>query len=255
MPALPAALAAPPARPRACIGLALALLAIAAPGARAQALIDIDLRTAGAPVEARIPVGDDARRIVFSSLRSTAALAKIELIDPAGRVVRSDPGATLKRLSAEEAVHPEQGAMYFLREERDAAPGTWRLRFTPAPGARGRIRTAASLRPRFELMLPMVESGWRAGAPTLIEVLASDNGEALANLGGIRVWIEDARGRRVFEGMAQANLRNARGILVSDDPRNYLIVVTAPAPGRYRLVATHTLGGHALRTERAIDVH
>lgn len=253
---MPADRAALSALHRACTGFALAVLAIVAPGARAQTLVDIDLRTAGAPVEARIPVGGDARRMVFSSLRSTAPLAKVELIDPTGRTVRSDTGAALKRMPAEQAVHPERGAVYFLPELRDAAPGTWRLRFVPAPGgARGRIVGAVSLRPRFELMLPMVESGWQAGTPTLIEVLASDNGEALANLGDIRVWIEDARGRRVFEGTARANLRNARGILISDDPRNYLIAATVPAPGRYRIVATHPLGGGMVRTERTIDVH
>ncbi|MBW8852263.1 MAG: hypothetical protein JF600_15930 [Xanthomonadales bacterium] len=240
---------------RAGLALLLVLLPTLSGGARAQATSGISLRISGAPVEAGIAVGGDARRMVFGTLRSTAPLAKIELIDPAGRTVRSDTGAALKRMPAAEAVRPELGDVYFLPELRDAAPGAWRLRFVPAGAGTGRIVGAVSLRPRYELMLPMVESGWRAGAPTLIEVLASDNGEALANLGGIRVWIEDARGRRVFEGMAQANLRNARGILVSDDPRNYLIVATAPAPGRYRLVATHALGGRALRAERAIDVH
>ena len=244
--AMPADLAALPIRCRAGVGFALALLA--------QALIDIDLRAAGKPVEARIAVGTEARRMVFSSLRSTAALAKVELIDPAGRVVRSDTGDALKRLPAEQAVHPERGAVYVLPELRDAAPGVWRLRFVPAPGARGRILCTASLRPRFELMLPMVESGWQAGTPTLIEALASDNGEALANLPGIDVWIEDRHGRRVFAGTARANLRNARGILISDDPRNYLIVATVPAAGRYRIVATHPLGGRMVRTERTIDV-
>lgn len=252
---MPTDLVALPAPRRACTGFVLALLAMVAPGARAQALVDIDLRTSGTPVEMRIAVTADARRMVFSSVRSTAPLAKFELIDPAGRTVRSDTGTTLKRMPAEQAVHPELGAVYFLPELRDATPGTWRLRFVPAGKAAGRIVGAVSLRPRFELMLPMVESGWQAGTPTLIEVLASDNGEALANLGDIRVWIEDARGRRVFEGTARANLRNARGILISDDPRNYLLPATVPATGRYRIVATHPLGGRDVRTERTIDVH
>ena len=253
---MPADFVALPTLRRACTGFVLALLAMVAPGARAQALVGIDLRISGTPVETRIAVGHDARRMVFATLRSTASLAKVELIDPAGRTVRSDTGAALRRMPAEQAVHPELGAVYFLPELRDAAPGTWRLRFVPAPGsARGRIVGAVSLRPRYELMLPMVESGWQAGTPTLIEVLASDNGEALANLGAIRVWIEDARGRRVFEGTARANLRNARGILISDDPRNYLLLATVPAADRYRIVATHPLGGREVRTERAIDVH
>ncbi len=252
---MPADFVALPALRRACTGFALALLAMVAPGARAQALVGIDLRISGTPVETRIAVGHDARRMVFATLRSTAPLAKVELIDPAGRTVRSDTGAALKRMPAEQAVHPELGAVYFLPELRDATPGTWRLRFVPAGTDAGRIVGAVSLRPRFELMLPMVESGWQAGTPTLIEVLASDNGEALANLGGIRVWIEDARGRRVFEGTARANLRNARGILISDDPRNYLLLATVPAAGRYRMVAAHPLGGREVRTERAIDVH
>lgn len=237
-------------------GFVLVLLAAFAGNAWAQTTSGISLRIGGAPVETRIAVTADARRMVFSTIRSTAPLAKVELIDPAGRTVRSDTGAALKRMPAEQAVHPELGAVYFLPELRDAAPGTWRLRFVPAPGsARGRIVGAVSLRPRFELMLPMVESGWQAGTPTPIEVLASDNGEALANLGPIRVWIEDARGRRVFEGMARANLRNARGILISDDPRNYLLLATVPAAGRYRMVAAHPLGGRDVRTERTIDVH
>ena len=236
-------------------GFALVLLAMAAGSAWAQTTTGISVKIAGAPVETRIVVGADERRIVFGSLRSTAPLAKVELIDPTGRTVRSDTGAALKHMPAEQAVHPELGAVYFLPELRDAVPGTWRLRFVPAGKGAGRIVGAVSLRPRFELMLPLVESGWQAGTPTLIEVLASDNGEALANLGGIRVWIEDARGRRVFEGTAQANLRNARGILISDDPRNYLLLATVPAAGRYRMIATHPLGGREVRTERAIDVH
>lgn len=236
-------------------GFVLGLLAAFAGNAWAQTTSGISLRIGGAPVETRIAVTADARRMVFGTLRSTAPLAKVELIDPAGRTVRSDTGTTLKRMPAEQAVHPELGAVYFLPELRDATPGTWRLRFVPAGKGAGRIVGAVSLRPRFELMLPMVESGWQAGTPTLIEVLASDNGEALANLGAIRVWIEDARGRRVFEGTARANLRNARGILISDDPRNYLLPATVPAAGRYRIVATHPLGGRDVRTERTIDVH
>ena len=236
-------------------GLALVLLAMAAGSAWAQTTSGINLRIGATPVETRIAVTADARRMVFGSLRSTAPLAKVELIDPAGRTVRSDTGAALKRMPAEQAVHPELVAVYFLPELRDAAPGTWRLRFVPAGKGAGRIVGAVSLRPRFELLLPMVESGWPAGTPTLIEVLASDNGEALANLGDIRVWIEDARGRRVFEGMARANMRNARGILISDDPRNYLLPAAVPATGRYRIVATHPLGGRDVRTERTIDVH
>lgn len=244
-----------PAFRHAGLALVLALLATFTGSGWAQTTTGISMKIDSTPVETRIVIGADSRRIVFGSLRSTAPLAKVELIDPAGRTVRSDTGAALKRMPAEQAVHPELGAVYFLAELRDAPPGTWRLRFVPAGKGAGRIVGAVSLRPRFELMLPMVESGWQAGTPTLIEVLASDNGEALANLGGIRVWIEDARGRRVFEGMAQANLRNARGILISDDPRNYLLLATVPAAGRYRMVATHALGGREVRTERAIDVH
>ncbi|MGN6154099.1 MAG: hypothetical protein ACTHOH_19175 [Lysobacteraceae bacterium] len=244
-----------PAFRRAASGLVLVLLAAFAPQTCAQTTTGISAKIDGTPVETRITVTADARRMVFATLRSTAPLAKVELIDPAGRTVRSDTGAALKRMPAEQAVRPELGAVYFLPELRDAAPGTWRLRFVPAGKASGRIVGAVSLRPRFELMLPMVESGWRAGAPTLIEVLATDNGEALANLGDLRVWIEDARGRRVFEGTAQANLRNARGVLLSDDPRNYLLLATVPTAGRHRIVAIHPLGGREVRTERAIDVH
>jgi hypothetical protein len=248
-----------PAWCRASSGPVLALLAgltmMAAGSASAQTTTAIGLRIDGTPVETRIAVTADARRMVFGTLRATAPLAKVELIDPAGRTVRSDAGAALKRMPAEQAVHPELGAVYFLPELRDAAPGTWRLRFVPAPGGgRGRIVGAVSLRPRFELMLPMVESGWRAGTPTLIEVLATDNGEALASLDDVRVWIEDMRGRRVFEGTARANLRNARGILLSNDPRNHLLLATVPATGRHRLVATHAFGGREVRTERTIDV-
>lgn len=244
-----------PAFRHAGLALVLTLLATFTGSGWAQTTTGISMKIDGMPVETRIVVGADTRRIVFGSLRSTAPLAKVELIDPAGRTVRSDTGAALKRMPAEQAVHPELGAVYFLAELRDAAPGTWRLRFVPAGKGAGRIVGAVSVRPRFELMLPMVESGWRAGTPTLIEVLASDNGEALANLGGIRVWIEDARGRHVFEGTAQANLRNARGILISDDPRNYLLLATVPTAGRYRMVAVHPLGGRVVRTERDIDVH
>lgn len=246
----------PPRRRRPLWAIAMTLLAaLTSAQARAETLIDIDLTAKGAPVEARIDVpARGANRIVFSSIRSTVPWAKAEIIRPDGRVVRDESGATLKRLSANEAVHPERGDVYFLREIVGATPGAWRIRITPVRGGRGRIRGAASLRPRYELMLPTIQSEWPAGELAVVQVLANDNGMALAGIPGIRVWIEDGRGRRVYEGEARTGLRNRFGVLLNPDDRVYLATPRLPKAGRYRVVAVHDFGEGPVLTETELVV-
>lgn len=237
------------------IATTLLLVALTSGRARAETLVDIDLSTTGAPVETRIRVSANGEnRIVFSSLRSTVQWAKVETIHPDGRIVREDRGAALKLLAEEEAAHPERGAVYRLHEIAGAAPGVWRIRITPTPGGRGRIRGAASLRPRYELMLPTIMSEWRAGEIAVVEVLASDNGEALAGIPGIRIWIEDMRGRRVYAGEARTGLRNRSGIPLNPDARVYLATPTLPKAGRYRVFAVHDFGDGPVRAQSDIVV-
>lgn len=251
--------AAAPRRPRRrkpLWAIAMTLLAaLTSAQARAEILVDIDLTAKGAPVEVRIDVpARGANRIVFSSIRSTVPWAKAEIIRPDGRVVRDESGETLKRLPANEAVHPERGDVYFLREIVGATPGVWRIRITPVRGGRGRIRGAASLRPRYELMLPTLMSEWPAGEPVVVQVLANDNGMALAGIPGIRVWIEDDRGRRVYEGEARTGLRNRFGVLLNPDDRVYLATPRLPKAGRYRVVAVHDFGEGPVLTETELVV-
>ncbi|MBP6748840.1 MAG: hypothetical protein KA144_04295 [Xanthomonadaceae bacterium] len=237
------------------ISMTLLLVALTSAQARAVTLIDIDISTKGAPVEARIEVSANGEnRIVFSSLRSTVQWAKVETIHPDGRVVREDRGAALKLLAEEEAMHPERGAVYRLHEIVGAAPGVWRIRITPERGGRGRIRGAASLRPRYELMLPIVMSEWRAGELAVVQVLANDNGMALAGIPGIRFWIEDMRGRKVHEGVARTGLRNRYGVLLNPDTRVYLATPTLTKAGRYRVFAVHDFGDGPVRTSTEIVV-
>ncbi len=206
-------------------------------------------------VETRIEVSTGgSTRIVFSSLRSTVPLARVELIDPAGRIAQHERGDALKLLPAEEAAHPERGDVYRLDEVRQATAGTWRLRFVPVAGRRGRIVGAYSLRPRFELLLPMSPVPMRAHERAVIEVMATDNGAPLSNVRAIRVWIEDAGGRRIVQGEARTGQRNERGILLSQQPEQLLALVTAPAPGRYRLKAAHDFGHGEIVSERELIV-
>lgn len=244
-----------PRTPAWAIAMTLLLVALSSAQTHAETLIDIDLSTKGAPVEARIPVSANGEnRIVFSSLRSTVQWAKVETIHPDGRVVREDRGAALKLLAEEEAMHPERGAVYRLHEITGAAPGVWRIRITPERGGRGRIRGAASLRPRYELMLPIVMSEWRAGELAVVQVLANDNGMALAGIPGIRIWIEDMHGRRVYAGEARTGLRNRYGVALNPDDRVYLATPTLTKAGRYRVFAVHDFGDGPVRTSTEIVV-
>lgn len=244
-----------PRRPAWAIAMTLLLVALTSTQARAETLIDIDLSTKGASVEARIPVSTNGEnRIVFSSMRSTVPWAKVETIHPDGRVAREDRGAALKLLAEEEAMHPERGAVYRLHEIAGAAPGLWRIRITPTPGGRGRIRGVASLRPRYELMLPTIQSEWPAGELAVVQVLANDNGRALAGIPGIRIWIEDMRGRRVYAGKARTGLRNRYGILLNPDERVYLATPILPKAGRYRVFAVHDFGDGPVRASAEIVV-
>ena len=227
--------------------MAIACL-FAANSAQAQVVYQpIRLKMSDAPVEIRIEVkASGPRRIVFASLRSTAPLARVEFVAPSGRIAWSSSGPSLELLPASQAVRPELGAVYRLEEIRDAAVGTWRIRFVPAAlksrAKPGVLTGAYTVRPRFELMLPIDPMPVQAGKITVFEVLATDNGEAMSGIPGIRLWIEDSSGRTIIRTRARTGLRNANGILLNQDDRIYLAVTTLPTPGRYRVMAAHDFG-------------
>lgn len=215
----------------------------------------IQLTVDGKPNEARIEVRTTGpRRIVFSTLRSTVPLARIEVLSPSGDVVQSGTGKALERLPAAQAAHPELGAVYQLQEIRNAAAGTWRIRFIPASTKRGTILGAYSIRPRYELLLPISPLPTNAGERTVIEVLATDNGEAMSGIPGIRLWIEDSAGKSLLRVEARAGLRNAHGILLSQEKSLYMAVVTFPSPGHYRIKAAHDFGAGDIVSIREIVV-
>ncbi len=229
---------------------------LAAGDARAQVVPQaIHLKTNGKPVDITIDVkASGAGRIVFSTLRSTVPLARIDVLAPSGRTVWSGSGQALELLPAAEAKHPELGAVYRIEAVRFASAGLWKVRLVPASAEAGTIVGAYTVRPRFELLLPLSPLPLAAGERTVLEVLPTDHGEVMSGISGIPVRIEDQAGKTVFRGEARTGLRNARGILLSQDNLVYLAVATLPAPGRYRLVASHDFGQGDVISVREIVV-
>lgn len=209
-----------------------------------------------AEVEMRVPAGD-VQRLIFGSVRSTARLERVEIVDPSGRSRWMSDGSKALKLPRAEAIRPEWGEMYFVPALAGVESGRWRLRFMASVSSDGTIRGAYAVRPRFELMLPVSWGEASVGVPTTVDVIPSDNGQALAKLAGVDVWVEDSAGIVVARELARGSIRTVLGVDVDLPPGQYTAVVRFAKPGRYVVKARHSFkdqGGSEVLASRVIDV-
>ncbi|MEL4181472.1 hypothetical protein AABB87_21870 [Roseateles sp. PN1] len=221
------------------------------------------LPAGGGPLNLSIEVqGEPENRLVFSSLRSTAKLAAISLLDPLGSLVWRKTPAELGLTPQADAGRPELGDAIVLPAVRDAAPGRWRLQLEARAGAKGQVLLSYRVLPRFELSLSLLSAGSSgsmiaAGEPLQLVLRGQDYGVPLTNWAATapQLSLRDSRGELVASPKAEAGARTATGILISDEPGALIARFILPAAGEYRLTAQHQFRATAKPLQAELLLH
>lgn len=219
------------------------------PALLAAALADVPL--------VRLPfdiTAEPESRLVFATLRSTVPLQRVTLMNPAGVAVWRLAAAELRLQPRQTLQQPARGDGYFLPPVPGASSGRWQLLIEREPTARGagRLETAYSVFPRFELdILPALRQG-AAGESLLLTVRPREHGAPVAGLPGIVVQVFDGQDRQVARLQAVEQARSREGLVISTEPGSYLATLSLPAAGRYRLEAAHAFGGPPAATRTAV---
>jgi hypothetical protein len=216
----------------------------------------IQMQFDGKAVEAAIQVtSSPPNRLVFGSLRSSAELGTIALLDPNGQIVWEQKASELLLLPSSETKNPELGALYNLGERQGLIAGIWRLRVSPKSTAtKGRLIASYLVRGQFELAIPVLPSIASTPFPTVVPVLASDFGKPVTTIPAIRVWAEDSNGHVVISGEATQNAKSAKGIALNNQPGVYYALLRLSVPGRYRLHAEHDFGNQRVTATQTVEV-
>lgn len=183
-------------------------------------------------------------RVVFGTLRSTAPIAAISLLDPARRRIWRRTPAELGLTPRDQTSRPELGDAIVLPEIRNAASGRWTLSLErEAPNAApGRLLLAWRVLPRYELLLTTATSSVAAGQTLLVTARAADYGVPITGLKQIELALLDVGGQPLSREPALENARSREGILLSNEPGSYIASLTLPRPGTYRLQASLDVG-------------
>ena len=216
---------------------------------------------AGASFELQFEVsatGDDRleNRVVFGTLRSTAPIAAITLLDPARRRIWRRTPSELGLTPRNQAARPELGDAIALPEIRDAASGRWTLLLERAAPKTvpGRLLLAWRVLPRYDLVLTATPSQVAAGQTLLAVVHAFDYGVPIAGLKQIELLLLDAGGQVISREPALEAVRSREGILLSNEPGSYVARLVLPRPGAFQLQARHVFGGSARAVTRGASI-
>lgn len=198
-------------------------------------------------------------RVVFGTLRSTAPIAAITLLDPARRRIWRRTPAELGLTPRDQTSRPDLGETIVLPEIRNAVDGHWTLLLERAAPhvAPGRLLLAWRVLPRYELLLATDTPSVAAGQPLLVTLRAMDYGAPITGLRQIELTLLDVGGQPLSRVPALERARSREGILLSDEPGIYIASLTLPHPGAYRLRASHGLGSapHAVTVDAEIAVN
>lgn len=239
--------------PRRALLLMLAAMALTAPvgwawGAAQPVIIDTPLPAGPAHTIWLDIAGEADNRVVFSTLRSTAGLHSLTLLNPAGQTVWHKTPRELNWMPAAAVAHPEWGDAMTLPEIRNAMPGRWQLRLARSRSDQraGRVQLSWRVLPRFDLSMSVSSPRVAAGQSLLVTLRPTDYGEPVSGLTGIPVQIVRHEGQGPLSvGTAQEGLRAATGIQVSTEVGSYLLHTSFPQAGAVQLQASVVFQGGA----------
>ncbi len=190
-------------------------------------------------IEFDLPAIDDGS-LVFSGLRTTAALSAIALVDPAGRTLWRRKAKDLLLLPSSQAKSPELGDSYSLPPVLKPIPGRWHLVLDLKPSDLGPTTAlfTYSLNPRYTLALWTHPDVPAVGQPQLLTLRPSESGAPIAARLTVSVNVLDALGQSVFTITADPRLPTPAGLQPVTEPGVYFAQWAPSTPGRYRIQAT-----------------
>ncbi len=195
---------------------------------------------AGARVDVALDVGGDGSgRLVFSTLRTDAALSAIALIDPRGQEVWRRTPAELGAVPRAQTPQPGLGDAIPLPEVLQPRPGRWQLRLERV----GSTRSAARLTLSYRLLPRYALAFWRAGEhpaadqPLLLTLRPTDMGRPVLQPPSLALRVLSPQGGAVLELQARQDLAGPTGARISTEPGAYLAQWRPPLAGAYEIHA------------------
>lgn len=184
--------------------------------------------------------GDGSGRLVFTSLRTTAELQAIALLDPTGREVWRRSPAELGRVPRAQAAQPALGDAIALPEQARPAPGRWWLRLERRPplarsAPEATLLLGWQLWPRHSLGLWRPAEPPAVNQPVLLVLRPTDDGRPVptATL-QLRVL---APGAAPSALTPRQDLEAPTGGPISREPGAYLVPWRPAQPGPHELQA------------------
>ncbi|MDE1949926.1 MAG: hypothetical protein KGL43_23835 [Burkholderiales bacterium] len=183
-------------------------------------------------------------RVVFASLRSTAPIDSITLIDPLQHRVWQRTPADLGWTARAQAQGRDLGDAIVLPEVRNAAGGRWTLLIhrSPERASAGRLQLAWQVLPRYELLMDASAREVAVGQSLLVTLRPRDYGVPMHGLKSIEVTWVDARGETIGHAAALENARSPEGIALTDEPGAYIARLALERTGTYLVQASQPFG-------------
>lgn len=202
--------------------------------------------------------GDGSGRLVFGTLRTTAALSALVLIDPRGAEVWRRTPAELGVVPRSRTAQPELGDAIPLPEVQRPVPGRWQLRLERgAAGQAGRLTLSYRLLSRYTLAFWSAAESLAMGQPLLLTLRPTDMGRAVAQHAPLVVRVQPLQpGAGAVELKALQDLTGPTGARIGDEPGACFAQWRPAAPGSYVLQASWQPPGMAapLIATRRVDV-
>lgn len=186
------------------------------------------------PVE---PMGDNRLLIQFDS---TLTLHSIRLQPPNAPALNWPPALTLS-VPRQQRQRPELGDAYLLPQQRNPAPGPWRLTLGHAKASgRDTLTLLTRQLPRFELLLKAPGRPVPEGGVGLIDLRVLDHGVARDDVRP--VLTVQPPGRAPAETLPmQSDLRNNRGQRIGIEAGQFFTEYQPRQPGAHQLSVDLTL--------------
>uniref|UniRef100_UPI0040353F93 hypothetical protein n=1 Tax=Roseateles sp. TaxID=1971397 RepID=UPI0040353F93 len=203
--------------------------------------------------------GDGSGRLVFSTLRSSAPLSGIALVDPRGAEVWRRTPAELGAVPSAQTSQPALGDAIALPEVLRPMPGRWQLRLersapTTTPG---RLTLSFRVLPRYSLALWSAGDSIAVGQPLLLTLRPTDMGRPVTQPGTLAVRATPLQpGVAAADLQARPDLTGPTGVRISTEPGAYFAQWRPPAAGGYDIHAAWQPPGAAapLVVARRVDV-
>ena len=198
--------------------------------------------------------GEPENTVIFSTLRSTATITAIALVDPSGRRVWQKSPAALGMVPRSQVRDRDRGDSINLPQIRDAASGVWRFEVESAPDSQNNATAVFSyaVHGRYTLTMHVGASSIYAGEPILVTVRPADYGIQMAGIGPITIAVQREGGGAAMQFEAIEGPRTPEGVQINNEPGTYIGIVKFEETGSYTFEArTRTIGKAGAKTNLA----